>query len=235
MRATKAVEDPSWFGNVFVGGRLSLLLGGSRDAFDSAFDRVPNVGIAKASADMLVRAWVRTYGIRATISNCSNNYGPHQHVEKFIPRQITNILTGRRPQLYGDGRNVRDWIHVDDHSSAAWAVLQEGEIGETYLIGAEGERSNIEILQMTLAEFGLPGDAFDKVADRPGHDRRYAVDASKLMQTLGWRPVHTDFEAGLRETIAWYRDNAEWWKMEKEETEQRYCSLANYPSQPRKK
>ena len=189
----------------------------------------------KASADMLVRAWVRTYGIRATISSCSNNYGPYQHVEKFIPRQITNILTGRRPQLYGDGRNVRDWIHVDDHSSAAWAVLQEGEIGETYLIGAEGERSNIEILQMILAEFGLPGDAFDKVADRPGHDRRYAVDASKLMRTLGWRPVHTDFEAGLRETIAWYRDNAEWWKMEKEETEQRYRSLANYPSQPRKK
>ena len=155
MRATKAVEDPGWFGNVFVGGRLSLLLGGSRDAFDSAFDRVPNVGIAKASADMLVRAWVRTYGIRATISSCSNNYGPYQHVEKFIPRQITNILTGRRPQLYGDGRNVRDWIHVDDHSSAVWTILQEGKIGETYLIGAEGERSNIEILQMILAEFGL--------------------------------------------------------------------------------
>ena len=189
----------------------------------------------KASADMLVRAWVRTYGIRATISNCSNNYGPYQHVEKFIPRQITNILTGRRPQLYGDGRNVRDWIHVDDHSSAVWTILQEGKIGETYLIGAKGERSNIEILQMILAEFGLPGDAFDKIADRPGHDRRYAVDASKLMRTLGWRPVHTDFEAGLRETIAWYRDNAEWWKMEKEETEQRYRSLANYPSQPRKK
>lgn len=179
----------------------------------------------KASADMLVRAWVRTYGIRATISNCSNNYGPYQHVEKFIPRQITNILTGRRPQLYGDGRNVRDWIHVDDHSSAVWAILQEGAIGETYLIGAEGERSNIEILQMILAEFGLPKDAFDKVADRPGHDKRYAVDASKLTQTLGWRPVHTDFEAGLRETIAWYRDNIEWWIKAKEETEQRYRSL----------
>lgn len=176
----------------------------------------------KASADMLVRAWIRTYGIRATISNCSNNYGPYQHVEKFIPRQITNILTGRRPQLYGDGRNVRDWIHVDDHSSAVWAILQEGEIGETYLIGAESERSNIEILQMILAESGLPRNAFDKVADRPGHDRRYAVDASKLSQTLDWRPVHTDFEAGLRETIAWYRDNIEWWKGEKEETERRY-------------
>ena len=181
----------------------------------------------KASADMLVRAWVRTYGIRATISNCSNNYGPYQHVEKFIPRQITNILTGRRPQLYGDGRNVRDWIHVDDHSSAVWTILREGEIGETYLIGAEGERSNIEILQMILAEFGLPGDVFDKVADRPGHDKRYAVDASKLMQTLGWSPVHTDFEAGLRETIAWYRNNIDWWKGEKEETEQRYHSQSS--------
>ena len=99
----------------------------------------------KASADMLVRAWVRTYGIRATISNCSNNYGPYQHVEKFIPRQITNILTGRRPQLYGDGRNVRDWIHVDDHSSAVWTILREGEIGETYLIGAEGENDSRRI------------------------------------------------------------------------------------------
>lgn len=188
----------------------------------------------KASADMLIRAWVRTYGIRATISNCSNNYGPYQHVEKFIPRQITNILTGCRPQLCGDGRNVRDWIHVDDHSSAVWAILREGEIGETYLIEAECERSNTEILQMILAEFGLPRDAFDKVADRPRHDRRYAVDASKLMQTLGWRPTHTDLEAGLRETIAWYRNNTEWWGDEKEETEQRYRSLANRPPQPSK-
>ena len=188
----------------------------------------------KASADMLVRAWIRTYGIRATISNCTNNYGPYQHVEKFIPRQITNILTGRRPQLYGDGRNVRDWIHVDDHSSAVWAILQKGKIGETYLIGAEGERSNIEILQMILAEFGLPGDVFDKVVDRPGHDRRYAVDASKLSQTLGWRPTHTNLEAGLQETIAWYRDNTEWWETEKEEAERRYHSLANRPPQPSK-
>lgn len=116
-------------------------------------------------------------------------------------------------------------IYVDDHSSAVWAILQKSEIGETYLIGAEGERGNIEISQMILAEFGLPRDAFDKVADRPGHDKRYAVDASKLTQTLGWRPVHTDFEAGLRETISWYRDNIDWWKDEKEETEQRYCSL----------
>lgn len=154
----------------------------------------------KASADMLVRAWVRTCGIRATISSCSNNYEPYRHVEKFIPRQITNILTGRRPQLYGGGRSVRDWIHVDNHSSAVWAILQKGEIGETYPIGAEGERSNIEISQMIPSEFGLPGDAFDKVADRPGHDKRYAVDASKLMQTLGWGPAHTDFEAGLRNT-----------------------------------
>lgn len=114
-----------------------------------------------------------------------------------------------------------------------WAILQEGEIGETCLIGAEGERGNIEILQMILAEFGLPGDAFDKVADRPGHDRRYAVDASKLMRALGWRPVHTDFEAGLREAIAWYRDNTEWWKRRRRRPSSATlgCAIAQHASQ----
>lgn len=180
----------------------------------------------KAAADMLVRAWVRTYGVRATISNCSNNYGPYQHVEKFIPRQITNILTGRKPKLYGDGRNVRDWMHVEDHSSAVWTILQKGEIGETYLIGSKNERSNIEVLEMILGEFGLPKDAFERVGDRPGHDRRYALDPSKLSRTLGWVPAHSDFEAGLRETIAWYRDNTEWWKDAKREAERRYLSYA---------
>ena len=181
----------------------------------------------KAAADMLVRAWVRTYGVRATISNCSNNYGPYQHVEKFIPRQITNILTGREPKLYGDGRNIRDWMHVDDHSSAVWAILQKGEIGETYLIGAGNERSNIEVLEMILGEFGLPKDAFGRVDDRPGHDMRYALDPSKLSRTLGWAPAHSDFEAGLRETVAWYRNNPGWWEKAKEESERRYLSLAS--------
>ena len=129
----------------------------------------------KASSDMLVRAWTRTYGLRATISNCSNNYGPYQHVEKFIPRQITNIVDGVRPKLYGDGRNVRDWIHVDDHSSAMWEILTRGRCGETYLIGADGERSNIDVLRAILAAMGKGADDLDRVPDRPGHDRRYAI------------------------------------------------------------
>ncbi|WP_270847843.1 dTDP-glucose 4,6-dehydratase [Candidatus Collinsella stercoripullorum] len=176
----------------------------------------------KAASDMLVRAWVRTYGIAATISNCSNNYGPYQHVEKFIPRQITNILCGMRPVLYGDGRNVRDWIHVDDHSSAVWEILTRGRIGETYLIGADGERSNIDVLRAILRAMGLPEDDFDWVRDRPGHDRRYAIDPMKLRRELGWRPAHADFDAGLVQTIQWYRDHESWWRPAKEATEARY-------------
>lgn len=176
----------------------------------------------KAASDMLVRAWVRTYGVRATISNCSNNYGPYQHVEKFIPRQITNILSGLSPKLYGDGLNVRDWIHVDDHSSAVWTILEQGKLGETYLIGADGEKSNLEVLKAILRELDQPEDAFEWVRDRPGHDRRYAIDPSKISAQLEWRPVHVNFEDGLKETIAWYRDNREWWGAEKEATEERY-------------
>ena len=140
---------------------------------------------SKASSDHLVRAWVRTYGLRATISNCSNNYGPYQHVEKFIPRQITSIMEGARPKLYGTGENVRDWIHTEDHSRAVWAILTRGRIGETYLIGADGEMSNIAVLRMILQLMGQPEDAFDWVRDRPGHDRRYAIDASKTARRAG--------------------------------------------------
>lgn len=177
----------------------------------------------KAASDMLVRAWVRTYGVRATISNCSNNYGPRQHVEKFIPRQITNILDGKRPKLYGDGMNVRDWIHTEDHSSAVWEILTRGRIGETYLIGADGERSNIDVLRAILSAMGQPEDAFDWVRDRPGHDRRYAIDPTKLRRELGWEPRHTDFASGLEETIRWYRDNEPWWRPAKEATEAKYA------------
>lgn len=176
----------------------------------------------KAASDMLVRAWVRTYGVRATISNCSNNYGPYQHIEKFIPRQITNILSGRQPKLYGDGLNVRDWIHTEDHSSAVWAILEKGRIGDTYLIGANGERNNLNVMQDILRAFGLEEDAFEWVRDRPGHDRRYAIDSSKLQSELGWRPEHTDFAAGLVDTIEWYRQNESWWHTAKDETELKY-------------
>ena len=177
----------------------------------------------KASSDMLVRAWTRTYGLRTTISNCSNNYGPYQHVEKFIPRQITNILCGIRPKLYGDGRNVRDWIHTEDHSSAVWEILTRGRYGETYLIGADGEKDNITVLREILRAMGQPEDAFDWVRDRPGHDRRYAIDSTKLRRELGWQPRHTDFASGLEATIAWYRDNESWWRPVKEATEAKYA------------
>ena len=179
----------------------------------------------KASSDMLVRAWSRTYGLRATISNCSNNYGPYQHVEKFIPRQVTNVLCGRRPRLYGDGRNVRDWIHVDDHSSAVWEILTRGRLGETYLIGANGERDNVTVLRDILRAMGRPEDDFDWVRDRPGHDRRYAIDASKLRRELGWEPKHADFAKGLAATIEWYRRNEAWWRPVKDATEARYAEL----------
>lgn len=177
----------------------------------------------KASSDMLVRAWVRTYGVRATISNCSNNYGPRQHIEKFIPRQITNILCGIRPKLYGDGLNVRDWIHTEDHSSAVWDILTKGEIGETYLIGADGEKNNIDVLRAILAEMGRGADDFDWVKDRPGHDRRYAIDSTKLRRELGWQPKHTNFDEGLRDTIAWYENNRDWWEGAKQATEAKYA------------
>mgnify|MGYP002767306830 FL=1 len=177
---------------------------------------------SKAASDHLVRAWVRTYGLRATISNCSNNYGPYQHVEKFIPRQITSILEGMRPKLYGTGANVRDWIHVDDHSSAVWEILTRGSIGETYLIGADGERSNIDVLRMILRLMGQLEDAFDWVRDRPGHDRRYAIDPTKLRTELGWRPAHTDFERGMQGVIDWYTNHRDWWEPAKVVTEARY-------------
>ena len=176
----------------------------------------------KAASDMLVRAWVRTYGLRATISNCSNNYGPYQHPEKFIPRQITSIIDGVRPKLYGDGGNVRDWIHTDDHSSAVWAILTRGEVGETYLVGADGERSNIDVLRAILEAMGRGPDEFDRVPDRPGHDRRYAIDAAKIRRDLGWEPAHTDFAHGLAETIAWYRGHEAWWRPAKADAEARY-------------
>ncbi|MFR7745889.1 MAG: dTDP-glucose 4,6-dehydratase [Eggerthellaceae bacterium] len=177
----------------------------------------------KAASDLLVRAWTRTYGLRTTISNCSNNYGPYQHIEKFIPRQITNILCGIKPKLYGDGLNVRDWIHTEDHSSAVWTILTKGKMGETYLIGADGEKSNIDVLHAILEGMGKSPDDFDWVRDRPGHDRRYAIDSTKLRTELGWQPKHTNFAAGLAQTIQWYRDHESWWRPAKEATEAKYA------------
>ena len=178
----------------------------------------------KAGSDLLVRAWVRSFGIHATISNCSNNYGPYQHVEKFIPRQITNVLAGLRPKLYGKGENVRDWIHVDDHNSAVHAILEKGRSGETYLIGADGEKNNLEVLMLILELLGQPKDAFDHVTDRAGHDLRYAIDATKLRDELGWTPQYTDFRDGLAATVDWYRDNETWWGPLKQQVEAKYAA-----------
>ncbi len=176
----------------------------------------------KASADLLVRAWVRSFGLQATISNCSNNYGPRQHPEKFIPRQITGIIDGIRPRLYGDGLNVRDWIHVDDHNDAVVAILEQGRLGETYLIGADGEMSNREVVALILELMGRPSDWFEHVPDRPGHDRRYAIDASKLRAETDWRPRHHDVRSGLVNTIEWYRTHEDWWRTARQVAESRY-------------
>ncbi|MDT0190160.1 dTDP-glucose 4,6-dehydratase [Rothia terrae] len=177
----------------------------------------------KAGSDLLVRAWVRSFGIDATISNCSNNYGPYQHIEKFMPRQITNVLSGITPKLYGEGLNVRDWIHASDHSSAVHTILEKGAIGETYLIGANGEENNITVLRTILRLMGQPEDAFEHVVDRPGHDLRYAIDGSRLREELGWTPQFTNFEAGLADTIQWYTDHRNWWEPLKAEVEAKYA------------
>ena len=179
----------------------------------------------KASADLLVRAWVRSFGLNATLSNCSNNYGPYQHVEKFIPRQITNVLQGTKPKLYGQGSNVRDWIHVDDHNDAVLTILEQGRSGETYLIGADGEQDNRAIVALLLEVMGKPADWFDLVSDRPGHDLRYAIDSAKLRTETGWAPRYHDLRAGLTQTVAWYTANQDWWRAAKDRTEQTYTRL----------
>ena len=190
---------------------------------DSPYRPSSPYSATKAGSDHLVHAWVRSFGLAATLSNCSNNYGPYQHVEKFIPRQITNLLDGRRPRLYGAGQNVRDWIHVRDHNDAVLTILEHGRIGETYLIGADGERSNKQVVEQLLTLMGQPADAYDLVADRPGHDRRYAIDATKLRTELGWRPRFSDFAAGLADTIDWYRSHESWWRPRKDAVEAAYA------------
>ncbi|MEO6018624.1 MAG: dTDP-glucose 4,6-dehydratase [Knoellia sp.] len=194
---------------------------------DSPYNPSSPYSSTKGASDLLVRAWVRSFGLAATISNCSNNYGPRQHVEKFIPRQVTNILDGVRPKLYGDGLNVRDWIHVDDHNRAVWTIIDKGELGETYLIGADGEVDNKTVVRDILELMGKQSDDFDHVTDRPGHDRRYAIDSSRLRTELGWTPEYPSFREGLMATIEWYRDNESWWRPMKDVTEAKYATIQN--------
>jgi dTDP-glucose 4,6-dehydratase len=179
----------------------------------------------KAGSDMLVRAWVRSFGVKATISNCSNNYGPYQHIEKFIPRQITNLIDGVKPKLYGKGENVRDWIHVEDHNLAVLEILEKGRIGETYLIGADGEMNNKAVVEMILELMGHDPKDYEHVSDRPGHDMRYAIDATKLRTELGWKPRFTNFRDGLKNTVEWYKANEAWWRPAKIATEKKYAQL----------
>ncbi|TFJ94952.1 ribose-phosphate pyrophosphokinase [Platysternon megacephalum] len=201
---------------------------GTPEAFTEATPLRPSspYSATKAGGDVLVGAWARSFGVQATVSRCSNNFGPFQHVEKFIPRQITTLLDGGRPQVYGTGANVRDWIHVDDHNSAVLALLDQGVPGKAYLIGARCEKSNLDVVRTLLELFGLAPDFYDLVADRPGHDLRYAIDPSLLEGDTGWAPAHTDFHSALKETVDWYRDNEQWWRPTKAATEEFYRSRA---------
>ncbi|RCK33334.1 dTDP-glucose 4,6-dehydratase [Thalassospira xiamenensis] len=175
---------------------------------------------SKASSDHLVRAWCHTYGLPVVISNCSNNYGPFQFPEKFIPLMIINALRGRKLPVYGDGRNIRDWLHVDDHARALAMIVEQGRVGETYNVGGRNEARNIDMVRQIfdlvceLAE-DVPITKFDDivefVTDRPGHDHRYAIDATKIETELGWKATH-DIASGLRKTVQWYIDNRDWWQ-----------------------
>lgn len=173
---------------------------------------------SKAASDHLASAWFHTYGLPVVITNCSNNYGPHQFPEKLVPLMILNALEGAGLPLYGDGCQVRDWIHVDDHAAALEAVLARGRLGETYAIGARNERRNIDVANLILdlvdelaPQRSAPRSKITFVADRPGHDRRYAIDSSKIERELGWRPTR-DFENGMRATVQWYIERRDWWE-----------------------
>lgn len=166
---------------------------------------------SKASADLLVMAYARTYGTPVTISRCSNNYGPYQFPEKLIPLMISNVLNGKKVPVYGDGLNVRDWLYVEDHCRAIDLIIRKGAIGEVYNIGGHNERHNIDVVKTVLAALNESEDAIEFVTDRPGHDRRYAIDASKIEAALGWVP-ETPFDEGIARTVDWYLNNRSWWE-----------------------
>ncbi len=167
---------------------------------------------SKAGSDLLAHAYHRTFGLDVRITNCSNNFGPYQHPEKVIPLFITNLLRGRKVPLYGDGQNVRDWLHVQDHCEALRCVLERGRPGERYCIGGDNERSNLELTHTLLELMGFGDDMIQPVEDRPGHDRRYAIDSGKIRVQLGWRPSRSRWPAALADTVSWYRDHRTWWE-----------------------
>lgn len=170
---------------------------------------------SKASADMLVRAYYETYGLNVNITRCSNNYGPYQFPEKLIPLMTSNGMDGKKLPIYGDGKNIRDWLHVYDHCQAIDLVLHQGKKGEVYNVGGHNERTNNEIVHLIVEKLGLTEDAIQYVADRLGHDKRYAIDPTKLETELGWQPKYT-FDTGIEETVNWYLNNEDWWRPLKE-------------------
>ncbi len=186
---------------------------GSRGKFDESSPVAPNSPYAasKAAADLICRAYHRTYGFPVIITRCSNNYGPYQFPEKLIPLMITNALEEKPLPIYGDGQNVRDWLFVTDHCAALELVLRQGQPGEIYNIGGNNELMNLDLVRLLLLELGRSEDLITFVPDRPGHDRRYAIDAGKIRRELGWRPAHR-FADGLRETVRWYLENRSWWE-----------------------
>ncbi|HWP38063.1 MAG TPA: dTDP-glucose 4,6-dehydratase [Gemmatimonadales bacterium] len=188
-------------------------LGPDDSAFTEAAPLAPNspYSASKAGADLLVRAYVETFRLPAVITRCSNNYGPYQFPEKLIPLMITRALADEALPVYGDGCNVRDWLYVTDHAAALWAVLCRGRAGEVYNIGGQAERQNLDVVRALLRLLGKPESLIRFVADRPGHDRRYAMDTTKLTGELGWRPAHS-FEAGLAQTVQWYLEHRSWWE-----------------------
>lgn len=203
-------------------------LGRDEPAFDETtpYDPRSPYSASKASSDHLVRAYFHTYGLPVTISNCSNNYGPYHFPEKLIPLAITNLLEGKKVPVYGDGRQIRDWLFVPDHCQAIDLVLRQGRIGETYCVGGNGERENIWIVEKLLRLLGKDESSIEYVTDRPGHDRRYAIDFAKIRTELGWEPS-VSLEEGLQETVAWFQANREWWQRVKSGTYQEY-SLKQY-------
>ncbi|MGL1115093.1 dTDP-glucose 4,6-dehydratase [Vibrio vulnificus] len=198
-------------------------LEGTDDLFTETTSYAPSspYSASKASSDHLVRAWLRTYGLPTIVTNCSNNYGPYHFPEKLIPLMILNALEGKALPVYGDGMQIRDWLFVEDHARALYKVVTEGVVGETYNIGGHNEKANIEVVKTicSLLEEMVPNkpqgvvqyqDLITYVKDRPGHDVRYAIDASKIELELGWKPQET-FESGIRKTVEWYLKNQEWW------------------------
>jgi dTDP-glucose 4,6-dehydratase len=166
---------------------------------------------SKAAADLLVLAYHKTYRLPVTISRCSNNYGPYHFPEKLIPLMITRALTDQRLPVYGTGQNVRDWLYVEDHCSAIDIIVHKGRVGEIYNIGGHNERTNLEVVHTILRELRKPDSLIHFVADRPGHDLRYAIDAAKITNELGWKP-ETSFDQGIGKTVKWYLENREWWE-----------------------